>query len=42
MEEFSIKELADILYEEYDVTPEQALNDVTDIVAKWQEAQIVE
>ena len=42
MEEFSIKELADILYEEYDVTPEQALNDVTDIVAKWQEALIVE
>jgi hypothetical protein len=42
MEEFSIKELADILYEEYDVTPEQALSDVTDIVAKWQEAQIVE
>ena len=40
--DFSIKELADILYEEYDVTPEQALNDVTDIVSKWQEAQIVE
>ena len=34
--------VADILYEEYDVTPEQALSDVTDIVAKWQEAQIVE
>lgn len=42
MGDFSIKELADILYEEYDVTPEQALNDVTDIVSKWQEAQIVE
>ena len=40
--DFSIKELADILFEEYDVTPEQALSDVTDIVAKWQEAQIIE
>ncbi len=42
MEEFTIQELTDALCEEYDITPERALSDVTDIVAKWQEVQIVE
>ena len=40
--DFTIDMLVDVLCEEYDVTKEQALDDVTAIVAKWQEAQIVE
>ena len=42
MGDFTIDALADALCEEYDVTSEQALDDVTAIIAKWQEAQIVE
>lgn len=42
MGDFTIDMLADALCEEYDVTKEQALDDVTAIVTKWQEAQIVE
>ena len=38
MGDFTIDTLAD----GYDVTSEQALDDVTAIIAKWQEAQIVE
>ncbi len=40
--DFSIEQLTDAMCEEYDVTPEQAINDVTDIIDKWKEAQIVE
>ena len=40
--DFTVDMLVDVLCEEYDVTKEQALDDVTAIVAKWQEAQIVE
>ena len=42
MGDFTIDMLVDALCEEYDVTKEQALDDVTTIVNKWQEAQIVE
>ena len=42
MGEFTIDALADALCEEYDVTHEQAIDDVTAIVAKWQETEIVE
>ena len=42
MGDFTIDMLTDALCEEYDVTKEQAKDDVTEIVAKWQEAQIVE
>lgn len=42
MGDFTIDMLADALCEEYDVTKEQALEDVTTIVAKWQETHIVE
>ncbi len=40
--DFSIEQLADAMCEEYDVTQEQAINDVTSFISKWQEAQIVE
>lgn len=42
MGDFTIDTLADALCEEYEVAKEQALDDVTAIVAKWQEAQIVD
>ena len=42
MGNFTIDTLADALCEEYEVTKEQALDDVTAIVAKWQEAQILD
>ena len=42
MGDFTIDTLVDALCEEYEVAKEQALDDVTAIVAKWQEAQIVD
>ena len=42
MGDFTIDTLDDALCEEYEVDKEQALDDVTAIVAKWQEAQIVD
>ena len=42
MGDFTKDALADALWEEYEVTKEQALDDVTTIIAKWQEAQIVD
>ena len=42
MGEFSIEGLADALFEEFEVTKEQALQDVKDIVAKWEETGILE
>ena len=40
--EFTVNSLADKLCEEYDVTAEQARQDVTAIVKKWQEVEVVE
>jgi hypothetical protein len=42
MGEFSVEGLADALFEEFEVTKEQALQDVKDIVAKWEETGILE
>ena len=42
MGEFSIEGLAEALFEEFEVTKEQALHDVTDIVAKWKENGLLE
>ena len=40
--EFTVNSLADKLCEEYDVTAEQARQDVAAIVKKWQEVEVVE
>ena len=40
--DFSIELLTDKLCEEYDVTKEVALQDVTAIVGKWQQEGVVE
>ena len=40
--DFSVEELAEALFEEFEVTKEQALQDVKDIVAKWEETGILE
>ena len=40
--DFTVDSLADKLCEEYDVTAEQARQDVTAIVKKWQEVEVVE
>ena len=40
--EFTVNSLADKLCEEYDVTAEQARQDVEAIVKKWQEVEVVE
>jgi hypothetical protein len=42
MGEFSVEGLAEALLEEFEVTKEQALQDVKDIVAKWKENGIIE
>ena len=42
MGEFSVEGLADALFEEFEVTKEKALQDVKDIVAKWEETGILE
>ena len=42
MGEFSVEGLAEALLEEFEVTKEQALHDVKDIVAKWEESDILE
>ena len=42
MEEFSSEDLANALYEEFEVSKEQALKDVETIIAKWQETNIIE
>lgn len=39
---FTVDSLADKLCEEYDVTAEQAHQDVADIVRKWQEVEVIE
>ena len=40
--EFTVNSLADKLCEEYEVTAEQARQDVDAIVKKWQEVEVVE
>ena len=40
--DFTVNSLADKLCEEYDVTAEQARQDVAAIVKKWQEVEVVE
>lgn len=40
--EFTVNSLADKLCEEYEVTAEQARQDVAAIVKKWQEVEVVE
>jgi hypothetical protein len=42
MGEFSVEGLAEALLEEFEVTKEQALHDVKDIVDKWEENGIIE
>lgn len=39
--EFSMEGLADALFEEFEVTKEQALQDVQDIVGKWEETGLL-
>jgi hypothetical protein len=41
MGDFTIEALADKLCEEYDVTPDEARKDAADIVAQWQEAEVI-
>lgn len=40
--DFTVDSLADKLCEEYEVTAEQARQDVAAIVKKWQEVEVVE
>jgi predicted transcriptional regulator len=40
--DFTIEDLAEKLCEEYEVSTEEAIQDVTAIVDKWKEADIVE
>lgn len=41
MGEFSIEGLTEVLLEEFEVTKEQALLDVKDIVGKWEETGLL-
>jgi hypothetical protein len=40
--DFNIEQLADALVEVYEVTREQALNDVENLTTKWKEAGLLE
>ena len=42
LEDFNAEQLAERLCEEYDVTAEQAVNDVAAILQQWQEVGVVE
>ena len=42
MGDFTIEALADRLYDEYEITPEQAKTDVAEIIAEWQNIGVVE
>ena len=42
MGEFSVEELTEALLEEFEVTKEQALHDVKDIVDKWEGSGLLE
>lgn len=41
-ESFDAQTLAELLLEEYEVSPEQALEDAKKTIASWQEAKIIE
>jgi hypothetical protein len=40
--DFTVESLADKLCEEYDVAPDAARQDVTDIIAEWSNLNVVE
>ena len=40
--DFSVEQLADALEEVYEVTREQALNDVEKLTARWKEAGLID
>lgn len=42
MGDFTVEALADQLCEEYDVAPDEARQDVADIIAEWQKVDVVE
>jgi hypothetical protein len=42
MGDFTVEMLSDALCEEFDVSAEEARKDVTDIIASWQELELVE
>ena len=42
MDDFTIEALAEKLCEEYDVEPDEARQDVTEILAEWQNIGVVE
>ena len=42
MGDFTIEQLADVLTETYEVSHEQALNDVETLTASWKEAGLIE
>ena len=42
MGDFTIESLAEKLCQEYDVTAEEALQDVTEIIGEWQKVNVVE
>ena len=42
MGDFTIESLAEKLCQEYDVTAEEALQDVTEMIGEWQKVNVVE
>ena len=42
MDDFTIESLAEKLCQEYDVTADEALQDVTEIVGEWQKVDVIE
>ncbi|MBR1414259.1 MAG: PqqD family protein [Prevotella sp.] len=42
MGDFTVESLADKLCEEYDVTADEARKDVADIIAEWNNVEVVE
>ena len=40
--DFTAQSLANALYTEYEVTPEQALNDVKETINQWTELKVIE
>ena len=42
MGDFTIESLAEKLCQEYDVTAEEALQDVTEIIGEWQKVDVIE
>ena len=42
MDDFTIESLAEKLCQEYEVSAEEALQDVTEIVGEWQKVDVIE